>query len=210
MVRLRGVSEARAVPSRRDQHAEETRNALLDSAEHCFAIDGFAATTLDKVAADARVTKGAVYHHFANKRAVFEAVLDRMEEVTVEATIAAAATHDDAWEGGLAALAVALDRFLDPAYQRICFVEGPHALGFDRWWACGERHQIGVIRTLLTALADQDVIDVPPEQHEPLSNLLFGLMTAAAISLARSKRPKPLREQLYSVIVRILEGLRRR
>jgi hypothetical protein len=67
-----------------------------------------------------------------------------------------------------------------------------------------------VIRTLLAALAEQRVIDVPPDQQETLSNLLFGLMTAAAISLARSKRPKPLRDQLYSVIVRILEGLRRR
>jgi AcrR family transcriptional regulator len=196
-------------PSRRDQYAEQTRLALLESAEKAFAAQGYAMTSLDELARAAGLTKGAVYHHFAHKQALFEAVLDRLEARSVENAKAAAAAQTDPWAAGLAALDVVLDGFLDPTYQRICFIEGPVALGFDAWWVCGERYQIGMIRLLLTALAGADALDVEPAQLDTLANLIFGMMTAAAISLAQAEDPKALRDELYVVIARILGGLRR-
>src|SRR5579884_1887365 len=128
--------------SRRDEYSEATRRALLDSAARLFAEKGFAATSLDEVAADARVTKGAVYHHFANKKALFEAVADQAEEDACAAIIAAAAGAPDAWAGAVAGLDCFLERCLDPVYQRLCFQEGPAVMGFDSWWAHGEKHEI--------------------------------------------------------------------
>ena len=71
------------VRSRREEYAEATYEALLDSASACFFEDGFAATSLDHVAQRARVTKGAIYHHFASKRELFLAVLERQQEHSV-------------------------------------------------------------------------------------------------------------------------------
>src|ERR1700744_6366323 len=63
----------------RSQHVEATRRAVLDAARSLFARKGYAQTSVDEIAAAARVTKGAVYHHFAGKEALFRAVHDEVE-----------------------------------------------------------------------------------------------------------------------------------
>ena len=95
--------------SRREEYAEATYAALVDSAAACFFEDGFAATSLDQVANRARVTKGAIYHHFASKRDLFRAVLERQQSRTVGIIIEAGTTVTDVW-GGIVA---AFDAFLD-------------------------------------------------------------------------------------------------
>ena len=138
--------------SRRDEYSEATRSALLDSAARLFAEKGFTATSLDEVAADARVTKGAVYHHFSNKQALFAAVADLVEAGVAEELVAAALKAPNAWEGAIAGLDCFLERCLDPLYRRLCFEEGPAVMGFANWWEHGEKHTLSVIRGMLTAL----------------------------------------------------------
>jgi AcrR family transcriptional regulator len=79
--RVRQAATVSHVPgtSRRAQHSASTRRALVDVAEGLFAEYGYAATSLDAIVAGAQVTKGALYHHFAGKRALFEAVFDKVE-----------------------------------------------------------------------------------------------------------------------------------
>jgi AcrR family transcriptional regulator len=191
---------------RRDEYSEASRRALLDSARARFAKDGFAATSLDAVAADARMTKGAIYHHFVNKQALFEAVLDEIEQETVGDIIAASAGTSSSWDGALAGLDCFLDRCLDPAYQRLCFQEGPVALGYVRWYEGGEKHELGLIRAMLQGLKHDGVIDVA--DPEMLTQVLFGSMCAAALAIARAEQPRPVRDRLRAAIVRLLEGLR--
>src|SRR6266568_442662 len=94
-VRANDPAEAKR---RRDEYSEASRRALLDSARARFAADGFAATSLDGVAADARMTKGAIYHHFANKQALFEAVLAEIEQETVANITVASGRASSVWE----------------------------------------------------------------------------------------------------------------
>ena len=129
-----GMETAR---TRREEYAEATREALLESAAACFLESGFAATSLDAVAKRARVTKGAIYHHFASKRDLFLAVMERQEEINARTVDEAAAAAPDPWSAIAAALDAFLDTIADPVYQRLCFVEGPAALGFEDWWAWG-------------------------------------------------------------------------
>ena len=74
--------------ARRTEHAEDTRVAMLDAAERLFTDPGFAVATLDEVAEQARVTKGAVYHHFGGKLALFRAVVERLFQRLVDESAA--------------------------------------------------------------------------------------------------------------------------
>jgi AcrR family transcriptional regulator len=178
---------------------------LLDSASACFFEAGFAATSLDHVAQRARVTKGAIYHHFASKRELFVAVLERQQERSVGSIIQAGATASDAWTGIVAAIDAFLETISDPVYQRLCWVEGPSALGFEDWWACGERYEIEVIRQLLDRAAMARVLVV--SDRDMLAHVLFGAVTAGVLGMARSKQPFVERDRFRTVMLALMAGL---
>src|ERR1700733_8374367 len=164
---MRAMEPAR---TRREEYAEATYEALLDSATACFVESGFAATSLDAVAKRARVTKGAIYHHFASKKDLFMAVLDRQEEISARTVTQAATAAADPWAAIVAAFDAFLETISDPVYQRLCFVEGPAALGFEDWWASGERYEIEVIRSQLDRAAQAGVLLV--EDLDMLAHVL--------------------------------------
>src|SRR5438445_3309170 len=157
------------IRSRREEYSDASRLALVDSATRLFTERGYAETSIDQVAADARLSKGAVYHHFANKQALFEAVLERLEAETVEAIVAASSSKNSTWDAGVAGLDAFLQRCLDPTYQRLCFMEGPVALGFTCWWEQGEKHEVALINAMLEALKHEGLIE--PDDIEMLTRL---------------------------------------
>ena len=118
--------------SRREEYAEATYAALVDSAAACFFETGFAATSLDQVAKRARVTKGAIYHHFTSKRDLFMAVLEHQQAISVGTVTAAGESALDAWSAMVAAFDAFLESVSNPVYQRLCWIEGPAALGRRR------------------------------------------------------------------------------
>lgn len=192
--------------SRRDEYSEATRRALLESATRLFGDKGFAATSLDEVAADARVTKGAVYHHFTNKQALFEAVADTCEDEVAAALIAAGADAPDAWTGAVAGFDCFIERLMDPTYRRLAFEEGPAVLGFANWWAHGEQHTIGVIRGMLAALNREGLVD--HEDLDALTQLLYGLAIATALAITRAEDPKDEGLRVREAVLRLIAGLR--
>jgi AcrR family transcriptional regulator len=191
--------------SRREEYAEATYQALLDSATACFFESGFAATSLDHVAQRARVTKGAIYHHFASKRDLFMAVLERQQEVSAGTVTQAGAGALHPWGGIVAAFDAFLELISDPVYQRLCWVEGPAALGFEDWWACGERYEIEVIRILLDRAAAAGVLQV--EDLDMLSHVLFGAVVAGVLGMARSEEPLVERARFRTVMLEMMAGM---
>lgn len=191
----------------RAQHVEATRRAVLAAARVAFGAKGYAQASVDEIAAAAGVTKGAVYHHFANKQALFEAVADLAEEDACAAILAAAAAEaPDTWRGAVAGLDSFLERCLDPVYRRLCFQEGPAVLGFADWWEHGEKHEIGLIRGMLAALHAEGLVE--HEDLDTLTQLLFGSMIAAALSLARAEDPKTESRRVRDATLRLVAGLR--
>jgi AcrR family transcriptional regulator len=191
--------------TRREEYAEATHEALLDSASACFFESGFSATSLDQVAQRARVTKGAIYHHFHSKRDLFMAVLERQQAWTVQTITEAGAQGLNAWEGIVAAFDAFLVTISSPVYQRLCWVEGPAALGFEDWWACGERYEIEVIRAQLNWAAEAGVLVV--EDLDMLAHVLFGAVTAGVLGMARAEDPAAERERFRSVMLDMIAGL---
>jgi AcrR family transcriptional regulator len=196
------------VKSRRDQFSEATRAALLDAATRRFATLGFAGTSLEDVAADIQASRGAVYHHFSSKKALFQAVFERLETEAVDRAAGAGARGADPWQSALLALEEFLDHCCEPVYGRVVWQEGPLALGWSCWLEEEQKYAYGLVETYVRALLDGGhVVAVP---LEPTAQLAFGMLGAAGQALAAApleQRPR-LKAEYRDVIARMLVGLR--
>jgi AcrR family transcriptional regulator len=147
----------------RAQHVEATHRAVVAAARASFGTKGYAQTSIDEIAAAAGVTKGAVYHHFAGKEALFRTV---WAEVEAEATGRAAATVD--WEAApidqlVAMVDAYLEVALDEEVQRITLIDGPTVLGLEPDGPADEHPGYLALRSFIaTAIADGRLIDLDP------------------------------------------------
>ncbi|MBV8957824.1 MAG: TetR family transcriptional regulator [Actinobacteria bacterium] len=196
----------RTPASRRQEYKAATRRALVQSAVRLFSTRGFAETTLNDVATRARVTKGAVYHHFESKEALFLAALELVDERTVVEIAAATEGTRSAWTAAIAALDAFLERCLDPTYRKICFEEGPQAIGFVAWWEHGERHVEGMLKAALISLRDAG--DIVVRDVDAMSATLYGSLTAGALAIARADKPEAAKTAVRATLLQLLEGLR--
>jgi AcrR family transcriptional regulator len=198
----------RTVKSRREQYSEATRAALLSAATRRFAERGFAGTALEDVAADINATRGAVYHHFANKTALFEAVFEQLESQVVARSAAAAEAAPDPWLAALAALDAFLEDCCDPVYGKIVWQEAPLALGWHRWRECEEKFAYGFVEHQVGRLMEGGYIERQP--LETTTRITFGMLMAAGLALAEApEEDKPRMKAEYAAAIgRLMYGLR--
>lgn len=198
------------VKTRREMYADATRTALLDEATVLFAERGYAGTALEDVAAASRVTRGAVYHHFAGKTALFEAVLDRMELEAVQRVVEAAAGATDPWDAAMLALDEFLDQCCDPVYGRVVWQEGPAALGWKLWQQCEQKYAYGLIDGFINGLMDAGYME--RKAVETTIWFCFQMLGAAGLALADAadSEKRRIRDECADVIRRMLLGLRTR
>lgn len=192
--------------SRREDYSESTRTALVDSAVELFTKRGYAGTSLEEIAKRARVTKGALYHHFSGKQALFEASFDSVERHVHSRLRKAMDDSGPPWDRGIRVLRSFMKTCLDPSYQRIVVHEAPVVMGAERWREAEGQHSYGLVRSLVSDLIASGAIRSVPE--EILSRLLFGALSAAASLIASSPDPKTVSEQTEDAIVQLLEHLR--
>jgi AcrR family transcriptional regulator len=188
------------------EQAEATRAALLATARGLFAERGFAATSTEELVAAAGVTRGALYYHYADKRALFEAVFEDLERELVETLLAKlGAVADDPLallHGGVAAF---LDACLDPAIQRIALLEAPAVLGWERYREIEQRYGLGVARAALQAAMDAGV--VTPQPVEPLAHVLFGGLVEAALYMAAAPDQRRARREVGAALGTLIDGI---
>lgn len=197
------------VKTRRAEYAEQTRTALLDAAAGAFAQNGFTAASITRIASAARVTKGAIYHHFSDKHHLFAAVLDQYNEAAQQKVYDALGKHPtDPWQAALAGLDATLDVCMDPLAARLIYIEGPVGLGWGRWRDSAEHYTRRNIRLLLQALIDAGIYrdDIPVEA---MAQLVTGIITHSGIALAEAptRKRKQIRNELQTAIHQLLAGL---
>jgi AcrR family transcriptional regulator len=165
-------------------------------------------TALDDVATATQVTRGAVYHHFDGKQALFEAVLDRLETGAVQRIADAAARKSDPWDAAVAGLDAFLEQCCDPVYGRVVWQEGPVALGWSGWKECEEKYAYGLTEQFLRNLIEAGYIE--PVPLETTSRLVFGLLGAAGLALAEADETskRQTRDDCADLIRNMLTGLR--
>jgi AcrR family transcriptional regulator len=195
------------VKSRRELYSEATRAALLDEATALFAERGYAGTSLEDVASASRVTRGAVYHHFASKQALFEAVLD-LQEARVTAEVIEAASTADPWDAAMRALDTYLTHCCDPVYGRLVWLEGPAALGWRRWRECEKDHAYGLVERFLRDLVDDGYLR--DTAFDSLVRFSFWMLGGAGLAVAEAPpEDKPrVRDEWRYLIGRAIGALR--
>jgi AcrR family transcriptional regulator len=188
------------------EQAEATRRALLATARRLFAERGFAATSTEELVAAAGVTRGALYYHYADKRALFEAVFEDLERELVDVLLAElGGVADDPLallRGGVEAF---LDACLDPAIQRIALLEAPAVLGWERYREIEQTYGLGVARAALQAAMDAGVVGAQPV--EPLAHVLFGGLVEAALYMAAADDQRRARREVGAALRSLIDGI---
>ena len=167
-----------------------------------------AATSLDQIVAGARVTKGALYHHFSGKQAVFEAVFEKVETDASARIRKALKGSRDPWEKALIGLRAFLEIVQDPSYQRVVIQEGPAILGYERFREQEERSSYGLVQDMVRDVLKDSSYDLSDDMLETFSRIFFGAMSAAGESVSSSPNPKVAVAQVETAIAFILTGLR--
>jgi AcrR family transcriptional regulator len=171
-----------------------------------FTERGYAGTSLEEISRNARVTKGALYHHFAGKKALFEAAFHAVES-SVFAKLVDSMSGDLApWDNAMGGLRAFLEICLEPSFQRIVESEGPVVLGVQRWRERDEHFTFGMIRDTLAGLIDAGEIDpLPPDA---LARIVYGAASAGAAMIAGSSDPRVVSDEVGKCMERLFSGLR--
>jgi AcrR family transcriptional regulator len=194
------------VKSRREEYAETTRAAIVQAAVRQFAAQGFARTTMDAVAQAARVTKGAVYHHFRDKAELFEAAFVVMEERLLARVSAGVAGIADPLELIAAGVDLFLAECCEDDFRRIAIQEAPTALGWARWKEIEERYFLGQVAGALEGLAPGGPADL--RSGDLTARMLLAAMSEAGLAVAASPEPAVERELVGALVMRLVTGLR--
>ncbi|HEX4558010.1 MAG TPA: TetR family transcriptional regulator [Mycobacterium sp.] len=189
------------------ERAAETREALIAAARPLFAAHGFAEVALETIVRAAGVTRGALYHHFADKTDLFAAVFERVEsEVATRMTEAiAAANETDPVEVMRLGVGFWLDACADPEVQRITLVDAPAVLGWTRWTEIGDQYNTGLVRDLLANAVETGRIPAQPIDATALT--MMGAMREATLYVARAEDHDEARADAGAVMERLIRSL---
>jgi len=183
-----------------------TRAALLKAARAEFAAHGYADTATSAIVRRAGATRGALYHHFKDKHALFDAVVEA-EDARLAALIDAdTADVTDAYQGVTHGIGIYLDAAAAPATRRILMLDGPAVLGWKRWREIQSRHSLRTLREGLEAAKAQGRL--APVSVPIAASLLAAALDEAVHVIADAKNRKRARAEAQAAATAMLEGLR--
>ena len=194
-----------AVNTLRGRQAEATRQLLVAVARDLFAERGYRATSVEEIIQRAGVARGALYHHFAGKDALFRAVYDAVQADIAARVVAAAVAVPEPWGAVRAGLGSFLDACLEPEFRRIVVLDSVPVLAQDVWDGGIEHNELPMLRTVLMPLVEAYLPGVPVE---PLVHVALGGLYGAALYIARSAEPTTARAEADVVLDTLIAGLR--
>jgi AcrR family transcriptional regulator len=193
------------VLSRREEYAEATREALLNAAREIFVEEGFTQASVEAIARRARVTRGAFYHHFDDKQALFEALVVALQADAAERLAQGAAGEGAPFARLRAGAKTFLAVCLEPAYRRLVIQDAPAVLGSRRCREIGQTYAFGRLGQALSALKSAGLIDI---ENETLAGRMVGAMICeAALLLEDVENASKLEHQALEIIDRAFEAL---
>jgi AcrR family transcriptional regulator len=190
----------------RVDRAAATRAELMRAARELFAERGYAEVGTEEIVRTARVTRGALYHHFEDKRDLFRAVFDETEREMMESIAKQTEGIADPWELIVTGTRAFLDACTDPALMRIALLDAPAVLGWAEWREIDAKYGLGLVSGALQHGMDAGVLR--RAEVRPLAHLLLGALTEAAMMISGAKDPRAVRREVEGPVIALLEGLR--
>jgi AcrR family transcriptional regulator len=194
--------------SRQADRASATRARLVKAARELFTERPYADVGTEEIVRRARVTRGALYHHFADKRDLFRAVHEQIEAELVEGIqrkIASSGAVDPV-EGLQAGVRSYLDACADPSFARITLVDAPAVLGWEEWRRIDEEHGLRLVLAGLEGAMAAGALRRQPARA--LAQLILGTMGEAGLVIAHAADPKATRREIEAALLAWLEALR--
>ncbi|WP_164214930.1 TetR/AcrR family transcriptional regulator [Virgibacillus sp. YIM 98842] len=185
----------------------QTINLLLNTAKHYFTEKGYAHVSLEDIVQQAKLTRGAVYHHFKNKKGLFLAVFEDIQKEIGEEVEKEAMKSEDLWEQLLNGCRAFLNVASQPDHKRILLIDGPSVLGWDTFRMMDRKYSMNSLRELLTAMQEHKLIQVTC--IDALTHTLSGAMNEAVLWIAENNESNETIEEVMKVLKALMLGVRR-
>lgn len=186
-----------------EQMIEETRSKLLQAARQAFAEKGFANTAMDEFTANAGLTRGALYHHFGDKKGLLAAVVRQIDQEIDETLAAISQNTTDKWEAFVQRCLAYLKLAQQPHVQRIVLQDARTVLGHTH---LTDTQCMLSMQQLLKELAHAKLIQAAPTQA--LTQIILGALEQGALWIAQAERPKTALAETEQAMLTLLAGLR--
>ena len=191
--------------TRRDRNAEATRHVILEAAREIFSQHPYSDVSGMQICDHAGVPRGALQHHFGSKVGVFMAVFEDLQQGVYLQTVEAIGQQRQPWEKLRAGIAAFLDACTQPAYQTVVLIEGPAAIGWERWRELDAEYYGNLAQGFATMLA-------PAGSSEYASAMLVaamrGTLAELSFAIAHSGDPQEARQEAVAVLDKLLHGMR--
>lgn len=187
------------------EQRERTRAVILELATQAFAERGYAGVALEDLVAEAGLTRGALYHHFGSKQALFRAVLEAAQARVARAVEVAAAGARDPLAGFLDGCRAFLEASLSPGVRRILLVDGPAVLGWDDWRSGDLDTSAGLLDEGVAELAAAGVI--ASHRLRTVATMISGALNEVAVANAAAADAPGEIDAAVETLARMLTGL---
>ncbi|MBZ9842619.1 TetR/AcrR family transcriptional regulator [Mesorhizobium sp. CA5] len=192
----------------RKEMIAETRAKLIAAARHAFGTIGYAEASMDDFTASAGLTRGALYHHFGDKKGLLQAVIAEIDGEMAVRVNEVASKAPTRWQHFVDECTTYIEMALEPEIQRIMFRDGPAVLGDPAQWPNASACTASMTNHL-TRLQEEGEV-VPELDPETTSRLINGASSQAAQRIANSTDPEAASKKAITAFKQLLEGLRKK
>ncbi|MDR5001569.1 TetR/AcrR family transcriptional regulator [Brevibacillus sp. FSL K6-0770] len=188
----------------RQEMLTETRAKLVSAARQAFGTIGYADTSMDDLTASVGLTRGALYHHFGDKKGLLAEVVKQIDAEMDEKLATISTEAENAWEGFVCRCRAYLAMALEPEIQRIVLRDAPSILGNAYWQSSQSQCLATMAETLRQLMEDGMIVKT---DHEALARLLNGGLADTAFWLANSDAPEADLSKALQSLTALLNGL---
>jgi AcrR family transcriptional regulator len=190
-----------------EERSAATRDALISAARKLWGLRGYAEVGTPEIATAAGVTRGAMYHQFADKAALFSEVVEAVEQDVMGrmATVVAGSGATTPADAIRAAVDAWLEVSGDPEVRQLILLDAPSVLGWAAFRDVAQRYSLGMTEQLLTEAIRAG--QLPRQPVRPLAHVLIGALDEAAMAIATADDPKRARRETEEVLHRLIDAM---